>query len=223
MTSEHRDPDLSAALRTHTDYGVEKLEESDLAGDPFAQFTSWLAEAAERSVYEPNAMVLATIDPDGDPSIRTVLLRGVDERGFEFYTDYTSRKGRALMANPAVAAVFPWYTLHRQVKIFGYAHPVDPVDSDAYFANRPRGAQVAAWSSDQSQPIASREALEQKVRDTDERFADAPSVPRPERWGGFRIVPSRVEFWQGRTSRLHDRLVFHREGDAAWRVERLQP
>ncbi len=223
MTDSQHDLSLDAALRTHTDYGVEKLEESDLAADPFTQFENWLAEAAERSVYEPNAMALGTIDPDGAPSIRTVLLRGVDERGFAFYTDYTSRKGRALLANPAVAAVFPWYTLHRQVQVFGHAHPVDATDSDDYFANRPRGAQVAAWSSDQSQSIDSREALEQKVHNAEERFADAPEVPRPERWGGFRIVPQRVEFWQGRTSRLHDRLVFHREGESNWRVERLQP
>jgi len=217
------DPVLEGALRTHSDYGVEKLDEADLAGNPFTQFTAWLAEAAERGAYEPNAMVLGTIDPDGAPSIRTVLLRGVDERGFAFYTDYTSRKGRALLANPAVATVFPWYTLHRQVKIFGEAYVVDAADSDDYFAHRPRGAQVAAWSSDQSQPIASRDALEQKVIDTEAQFADAPEVPRPERWGGFRIVPHRVEFWQGRTSRLHDRLLFHREGDTNWRVERLQP
>lgn len=217
------DPALESALRTHTDYGIEKLDEADLAADPFAQFSAWLAEAAEREVYEPNAMVLGTIDPDGAPSIRTVLLRGIDDRGFAFYTDYTSRKGRALLANPAVSAVFPWYTLHRQVIIFGEAHPVEADDSDAYFAARPRGAQVAAWSSDQSQAIASRDALEQKVRDADARFADEPDIPRPERWGGFRIVPRRVEFWQGRTSRLHDRLVFRREGDGAWTVERLQP
>ena len=221
MTSS-TDP-LENALRTHTDYGVEKLEEADLAGDPFAQFTAWLAEAAEREVYEPNAMVLGTIDPDGAPSIRTVLLRGVDDRGFSFYTDYTSRKGRALLANPAVSAVFPWYTLHRQVIVFGEAHPVEADDSDAYFAARPRGAQVAAWSSDQSQSIASRDALEQKVRDADARFASEPAIPRPERWGGFRIVPHRVEFWQGRTSRLHDRLVFTRQVDGDWSVERLQP
>lgn len=216
------DPTLDGALRTHTDYGVEKLDEADLAADPVAQFTAWLAEAAERGVYEPNAMVLATIDPDGAPSIRTVLLRSVDERGFAFYTDYSSRKGRALLEHPAVAVVFPWYTLHRQVKIFGHAHPVEVADSDAYFANRPRGAQVAAWSSDQSQPIASRDALEQRVHDVEAQFVDAPEVPRPQRWGGFRIVPDRVEFWQGRTSRLHDRLLFHRVGEG-WRVERLQP
>ena len=214
---------LDDALRRHTDYGAERLEEEDIAADPIAQFTAWLAEAAERGVYEPNAMVLGTIDPDGQPSIRTVLLRGVDERGFEFYTDYTSRKGRALLANPAVSVVFPWYTLHRQVIIFGEAHPVEREASDDYFARRPRGAQIAAWSSDQSQPIASREALEEKVRDTEERFRDDETVPRPERWGGFRIAPHRIEFWQGRTSRLHDRLVFRAAVGGGWELERIQP
>ncbi len=214
---------LDDALRRHTDYGAERLEEEDVAADPIAQFAAWMAEAAERGVYEPNAMVLGTIDPDGQPSIRTVLLRGVDERGFEFYTDYTSRKGRALLANPAVSVVFPWYTLHRQVIIFGEAHPVEREASEDYFARRPRGAQIAAWSSDQSQPIASREALEEKVRDTEERFRDDETVPRPERWGGFRIAPHRVEFWQGRTSRLHDRLVFRAAVGGGWELERIQP
>lgn len=214
---------LDDALRRHTDYGAERLEEEDVAADPIAQFAAWMAEAAERGVYEPNAMVLGTIDPDGQPSIRTVLLRGVDERGFEFYTDYTSRKGRALLANPAVSVVFPWYTLHRQVIIFGEAHPVEREASEDYFARRPRGAQIAAWSSDQSQPIASREALEEKVRDTEERFRDDETVPRPERWGGFRIAPHRIEFWQGRTSRLHDRLVFRAAVGGGWELERIQP
>jgi pyridoxamine 5'-phosphate oxidase len=214
---------LDDALRRHTDYGAEKLEEHDVADNPFDQFTAWLAEAAEREVYEPNAMVLGTIDPDGSPSIRTVLLRGVDARGFEFYTDYTSRKGRALLSNPAVSVVFPWYTLHRQVIIVGTAQPVDQDASDDYFARRPRGAQIAAWSSDQSRPIPSREALEQKVRETEERFAELDTVPRPERWGGFRIVPDRVEFWQGRTSRLHDRLVFRPTAEGTWALERIQP
>ena len=214
---------LDDALRRHTDYGAERLEEEDVASDPIEQFAAWMADAAERGVYEPNAMVLGTIDPDGQPSIRTVLLRGVDERGFEFYTDYTSRKGRALLANPAVSVVFPWYTLHRQVIIFGEAHPVEREASEDYFARRPRGAQIAAWSSDQSQPIASREALEEKVRDTEERFRDDETVPRPERWGGFRIAPHRVEFWQGRTSRLHDRLVFRAAVGGGWELERIQP
>lgn len=223
MTEPVFDPLLQSALSTHTDYGSEKLEEADVATDPFTQFAAWLAEAAERDVYEPNAMVLGTIDPDGAPSIRTVLLRGVDERGFEFYTDYTSRKGRALLANPAVSLVFPWYTLHRQVIVFGEAQPVEREASDDYFARRPRGAQIAAWSSDQSQPIASREELERKVEQTEERFADDDVVPRPERWGGFRVVPHRVEFWQGRTSRLHDRLVYRAAVGGGWELERIQP
>lgn len=223
MTEPVFDPLLQSALSTHTDYGAEKLEEADVATDPFTQFAAWLAEAAERDVYEPNAMVLGTIDPDGAPSIRTVLLRGVDERGFEFYTDYTSRKGRALLANPAVSLVFPWYTLHRQVIVFGEAQPVEREASDDYFARRPRGAQIAAWSSDQSQPIASRDELEKKVEQTEKRFADDDVVPRPERWGGFRVVPHRVEFWQGRTSRLHDRLVFRAAVGGGWELERIQP
>jgi len=214
---------LESALRTHTDYGSEALEEGDAAADPLAQFTTWLAEAAERKVYEPNAMVLGTIDPDGAPSIRTVLLRGADERGFEFYTDYSSRKGRALLAHPTVSAVIPWYSIHRQVIIAGVAHPVEQKDSDEYFSARPRGAQIAAWSSDQSQPIDSRDALEQKVLDTEQRFAEETEVPRPERWGGFRIVPHRMEFWQGRTSRLHDRLVYTRADGGAWERQRIQP
>lgn len=217
------DDDLERALRTRSDYGSEKLEEADLAADPITQFTTWLTEAVQRGVYEPNAMVLGTVDPGGAPSIRTVLLRGVDERGFAFYTDTTSRKGRALLANPAASALFPWYSLHRQVVLYGAVHVVDPDESDAYWAGRPRGAQVAGWASHQSQPVASRDALEEQVRGADLRFADAAQVPRPERWGGFRIVPHRIEFWQGRISRLHDRLVYARDGNDAWRVERLQP
>jgi len=223
-TPSNPDPDdLTAALRTHTDYGVEKLEEADAAADPVTQFRAWLAEAAEREVYEPNAMVVGTIDPGGAPSVRTVLLRGVDERGFEFYTDYTSRKGRALLADPGISAVFPWYSLHRQVMLYGEARPVEQQASDDYFAGRPRGAQVAAWASDQSQPIDGREGLERKVREAEERFEGVETVPRPERWGGFRIVPHRVEFWQGRTSRLHDRLVYARDASGEWQLGRLQP
>jgi len=217
------DEGLERALRTQSDYGNEKLEEADLADDPITQFTTWLTEAVQRGVYEPNAMVLGTVDPGGAPSIRTVLLRGVDERGFEFYTDKTSRKGRALLAHPGASALFPWYSLHRQVVLFGEVRVVDADDSDAYWAARPRGAQVAGWSSHQSHVIASRDALEEKVRDADLRFADEAQVPRPDRWGGFRIVPHRIEFWQGRTSRLHDRLVYVRDAKDAWRVERLQP
>ena len=217
---------LQAALRTHTDYGAEGLDEADIVRDPFQQLSRWLAEAAERGVYEPNAMALATIDPDGAPSIRTVLLRRLDEHGLAFYTDYRSRKGQALLAHPEVAAVFPWYLIHRQVTIAGTVERTGDVDSDDYFSARPRGAQVAAWASDQSHPIADRAALHKRVDEAEQRFEGTAELPRPERWGGFRIVPDRVEFWQGRTSRLHDRLVLERDPgvqDAPWRLQRLQP
>jgi pyridoxamine 5'-phosphate oxidase len=167
-------------------------------------------------------MVLSTVDPDGQPSSRTVLLRGIDQHGLYFYTDYGSRKGLALLANPAVSVVFPWYRQHRQVIVFGHATPVDPEVSDAYFETRPRGSQVGAWASDQSHPIESRAALEAKVREIEERFADQPQIPRPETWGGFVIEPERLEFWAGRTSRLHDRIQFERDADG-WHYTRLQP
>ena len=205
-----RHPPLERALGRHTDYGAEELVEADLAADPIEQFTRWLAEADERGVYEPNAMVLGTVDPDGAPSARTVLLRGVDGRGFTFYTDHGSRKGRALHAHPAATLVFPWYPLHRQVIVTGEARPVPSEESDAYWAGRPRGSRIAGAASEQSHPIASRDALDERFAEMEARFAEVDEVPRPERWGGFRLVPQRIEFWQGRTSRRHDRLVFTR-------------
>jgi len=224
--SDAVDPDRHTpqepALGRHTDYGAERLVEGDVAADPIEQFARWLAEADARGVYEPNAMVLGTVDVDGAPSARTVLLRGVDERGFTFYTDHGSRKGRALRAHPAATLVFPWYPLHRQVIVTGEARPVPAEESDAYWAGRPRGSRIAGTASEQSHPIASREALEARFDATEARYAEVEEVPRPERWGGFRLVPRRIEFWQGRTSRLHDRLVFTRAGDG-WTLERLQP
>jgi pyridoxamine 5'-phosphate oxidase len=236
--SDAVDPDRhrphAPALERHTDYGAEHLLDDELADDPIDQFTRWLTEADERGVYEPNAMVLGTIDPDGTPSARTVLLRGVDARGFTFYTDHGSRKGRALHANPAATLVFPWYALHRQVIVTGQARSVPAEESDAYWAGRPRGSRIAGAASEQSHPIASREALDAKFAAMEEGLAVVDDVPRPERWGGFRVEPQRIEFWQGRTSRRHDRLVFTRtaEGEGGseggsegegWRVERLQP
>lgn len=210
------------ALSRHTDYGQIPLEEGSLLGDPIEQFRLWLAEADEAGIYEPNAMVVATIDPDGDPSIRTVLLRGVSNDGFAFYTDYTSQKGRALQAHPEVAAVFPWYTLHRQVKIRGVAEKVSPADSDAYFETRPRDSRIGAWASDQSQPIGSRDELEAKVAQMEQKFDGVDEVPRPEKWGGFLIRPHSIEFWAGRRSRLHDRIRFVKSGHE-WTTQRLQP
>lgn len=210
------------ALSQRKDYGSIALEEGSLSSDPMEQLATWVAEADAAGIYEPNAMVVSTIDPDGAPSSRTVLLRGIDERGLYFYTDYGSRKGLALLAHPAVSVVFPWYVQHRQVLIYGHASPVDAAVSDAYFATRPRGSQIGAWSSEQSRPIASREALEARVLEMEQRFADNPDIPRPESWGGFVIEPERIEFWAGRTSRLHDRVSFTREA-GGWSVTRLQP
>jgi pyridoxamine 5'-phosphate oxidase len=212
----------SDALSGRADYGSRALEEGSLGEDPLVQLRLWVEEAAAQGIYEPNGMVLSTIDPDGNPSSRTVLLRGVDERGLYFYTDYGSRKGLALLANPAVAVVFPWYVQHRQIKIFGHALPVEPEVSDLYFAQRPRGSQISAWASDQSQPIVSREALEGKVIEMEQRFEGEESIERPEKWGGFVIEPERIEFWAGRTSRLHDRIVFDRT-EEGWETHRLQP
>ena len=212
----------SDALSRHTDYGTIALEEGSLSTDPIAQFREWLDEADEAGIYEPNAMVISTIDPDGSPTSRTVLLRGVSDEGFAFYTDYTSQKGRALLDNPAIAAVFPWYPLHRQIKIRGVARQVSAEDSDAYFATRPRDSRVGAWASDQSQPIDSRSALEDKVAQMEQKFEGVDDVPRPEKWGGFLIQPQSIEFWAGRRSRLHDRIRFVRSA-TGWTTERLQP
>lgn len=219
--SEPSDP----VLQRHTDYGAEALDDADVAADPIEQFERWLHEAAAREVYEPNAMVLGTIGADGVPSSRTVLLRGVDERGFAFYTDRSSRKGRALAAHPIATLLFPWYPLHRQVIVTGSVSLVGDDESDAYWDSRPRGSRIAAVASAQSQPIASRGELEARVAEVEGTYGDAVPVPRPERWGGFRVDPQRIEFWQGRTSRLHDRLVFTRAPGAArgWTRERLQP
>jgi len=213
---------MSDSLSRHTDYGEISLEEGSLLPDPMKQVELWLEEADQEGVYEPNAMVLSTIDPDGAPTSRTVLCRGVSPHGITFFTDYTSQKGRALAVHPEVAVVFPWYTLHRQIKIRGTVEKVSEAESDAYFDTRPRDSRIGAWASDQSQPIDSREALEQKVDQATQHFEGVELVPRPEKWGGYLIRPRSIEFWAGRRSRLHDRVRFVKEGDG-WRTERLQP
>ena len=213
---------MSDSLSRHTDYGEISLEEGSLLPDPMKQVELWLEEADQEGVYEPNAMVLSTIDPDGAPTSRTVLCRGVSPHGITFFTDYTSQKGRALAVHPEVAVVFPWYTLHRQIKIRGTVEKVSEAESDAYFDTRPRDSRIGAWASDQSQPIDSREALEQKVAQATQQFEGVELVPRPEKWGGYLIRPLSIEFWAGRRSRLHDRVRFVKEGDG-WRTERLQP
>ncbi|TFC91049.1 pyridoxamine 5'-phosphate oxidase [Cryobacterium breve] len=214
---------MMESLTSHTDYGAESLTETMVNPDPLLEFAIWLAAAEGAGLYEPNAMVVGTIDPDGRPSSRTVLLKGLDGSGFEFVTNYDSRKGRALRVNPGVTLLFPWYPMQRQVIVCGTAQPTDAAASDAYFARRPRPARIAAVASEQSQPIGSRELLEEAVRAVERRYPDDVDVPRPADWGGFRVVPHSIEFWQGRTSRLHDRLRFTVAEGGGWTLERLQP
>lgn len=211
-------PDL-AALRA--EYAREGLEEADAGTDPVDLFAQWLEVAVTAGIHEPNAMALATADTSGRPSVRIVLLKGFDAAGAVFYTNYDSRKGRELVANPLASAVLLWHQLQRQVRIEGRVERVEPGLSDAYFASRPRGAQIGAVASQQSRSVGDREALEAKVADVERTF-DGRDVQRPEHWGGYRITLDAVEFWQGRADRVHDRLRFTRVGDG-WSRERLQP
>jgi pyridoxamine 5'-phosphate oxidase len=204
------------------DYAAGRLTEAELPADPIAQFERWFEDAKRAQAHEPNAMTLATVGTDGQPSARVVLLKGVDRRGLTFYTNLASRKSRELAADARAALVFWWGPLARQVRFEGSVEEVDTAEADAYFASRPRGSQIAAWASAQSSVLPSREALEMAVQGYNDRFA-AGRVPRPEFWGGFRLVPARVEFWQGRQDRLHDRLCYIRCTDDDWRIERLAP
>jgi pyridoxamine 5'-phosphate oxidase len=216
------DPDTLAALRR--EYGDAGLDVPDLAADPVSMFRRWLGDTVSAGVHEPNAMVVTSVSATGRPSARMVLLKAVDERGFVFYTNYDSRKGRELDAEPACALLFPWHELQRQVRVEGRAERVSREESEAYFASRPRGSQLGAWASPQSEEVAARQELEQRYAEAEARFADSEDVPLPPNWGGFRVVPEVVEFWQGRKGRMHDRLVYRRAGDEVpWSIERLAP
>ena len=212
--------DQLAAMRRSYEHGG--LDEAELAPTWLKQFERWMADAVAAGVTEPNAMVLATAGSDGAPSTRTVLLKAVDERGFVLYTNLDSRKAAQAAANPRAALTFPWIDLQRQVGVTGRVEPVSAEQSDAYFASRPRGSQLGAHASPQSAPVASRAELERGEAAVRARFGGHRPIPRPARWGGLRVVPDAVEFWQGRPNRMHDRLRFRRDG-LAWAIERLAP
>ena len=203
------------------EYSLSGLLEKDLARDPFRQFEQWFQEAEAAKLPEPNAMTLATATRDGRPSARTVRLKGLDGRGFVFFSNYESRKGRELEGNPHVTLVFPWIALERQVIVEGTAARVPREESEAYFSSRPRASQLAAWGSPQSAILPGRGVLEETYRALDRKYA-GQAVPVPPQWGGWRVTPETVEFWQGRRSRLHDRLRYRRTKDS-WTVERLAP
>lgn len=211
---------LYADLRR--EYSLAGLAEKDLARDPFRQFEKWFQEAEAAKIPEPNAMVLSTAERDGQPSARTVLLKGLDGRGFVFYSNHDSRKGRELAGNPRASLLFPWIPIERQVIAEGPVARIAREESGAYFHGRPRLSQLAAWASPQSSIVPSRAVLEESLKTLENKYA-GQEVPLPPHWGGYRLSPETVEFWQGRRNRLHDRLRYRRGKDGGWTVERLGP
>ncbi len=211
---------MDHVARLRKEYTRTGLEGTD--PDPIEQFRRWFEETMAAGLHEPNAMTLATATPDGRPSARVVLLKGFDQRGLVFYTSYEGRKGEELEANPYCALVFYWGELERQVRVEGRASRVPRRESDEYFGSRPRGSQLGAWASEQSRPVGGREVLEERLRGLEAEY-EGREVPRPPFWGGYRVEPEAIEFWQGRENRLHDRLLYRCSGDEGWSMERLQP
>ena len=216
--SQHAGMDVSDLRRSAAD---RELNRDDLAEDPFLQFEDWFKLACEQDALDPNAMAMSSVDEQGRPYCRTVLLKSFDERGFVFYTNYESRKANHMAGNPQVALLFFWRELGRQIGIRGHAEKLSTAESLAYFASRPRGSQLGAWVSPQSSTITSRALLKNKFEELKQKFANK-EVPLPSFWGGYRVVPREVEFWQGRDDRLHDRFMYTREADS-WQIERLAP
>jgi len=204
------------------EYMSRGLHREALIEDPFKQFESWFQQATDSGTQDPNAFSLATHDIETGPSVRTVLLKLFDENGFVFFTNYNSQKSLHIKAFPQVAMLFPWLALNRQVRVEGHCEKISTAASLKYFATRPRGSQLGAWCSDQSEVIESRSFLEQKYREAADKFKSG-SVPLPSSWGGYRIVPSRIEFWQGQENRLHDRFQYTKQSDNTWLIERLAP
>jgi pyridoxamine 5'-phosphate oxidase len=204
------------------DYTLEDLSETEVDPNPFLQFKQWFEQALAAQLPEPNAMTIATAMPDGKPSARMVLLKDFDQRGFVFFTNYNSRKGQELAENPQAALVFWWAELERQVRITGHVEKVAETESDKYFYSRPENSRLGAWASHQSEVIASREVLEQSLQDLQHQYENQ-EIPRPSHWGGLRVIPTEIEFWQGRPNRLHDRLLYTSLGDRIWKIQRLSP
>jgi len=202
-------------------YVLGSLNESEVAADPMAQFKRWFDEAVTAKLPEPNAMTLATVGADGQPSARIVLLKGMDDKGFTFFTNYESRKGLDLAANPRAALLFHWVQLERQVRVEGRVEKVEDDESDAYYASRPLGSRLGAWASEQSREVPGRDVLEQRESEYRAKFGENP--PRPAHWGGYRLVPTALEFWQGRPSRLHDRIAYRLDAADGWKIVRLSP
>lgn len=217
MTSKQSD---IGGIRTA--YKLGELSENELAPDAIAQFRKWFAEALEKDVMEPNAMTLATSSTDGRPSARIVLLKDLDDAGFGFFTNYESQKGTELNTNPVAALLFFWPELQRQVRVVGKVVKMPAAQSDAYFSSRPAGSRLGAIASPQSREITDRTELDARLAELEQRYADGADIPRPAHWGGYRLQPDTIEFWQGRDNRLHDRLVYSREG-TRWKLVRLAP
>lgn len=205
-----------------SNYALSGLHETDLLGNPFQQFQLWLEQAIAAELPEPNAMTLATLSEQGKPIARMVLLKGLDEKGFVFYTNYDSAKGKQLTETDSAALVFWWAGLERQVRVEGTVEKVSSEESDAYFQSRPKASQLGAWASPQSQVIKNRGVLEKRLAELEEKYA-TEKVPRPPHWGGFRVIPTAIEFWQGRPSRLHDRIRYELDEKGDWFYQRLAP
>lgn len=203
-------------------YGNTPLSPENVIENPIEQFRFWFENAVESEIYEPNAMMLSTATLEGKPSARIVLLKGIEKNGFRFFTNYESSKGKEMAKNPQVALTFFWDKIHRQVRIEGMVEKISPDASTEYFQSRPKGSQIGAWASPQSQAISDRAVLEKNVANLIEKYNGSESLPRPQHWGGYVVIPNRIEFWQGRDNRLHDRVVYESHGNG-WKVFRLAP